>query len=337
MSIVKASIACAVSAALVGTAGIAGAQSNQSGNKTIATVVKITGETWFNRMEDGVKAFGASTPGVATAQYGPPKADAALQTKIIDDLIAKKVDAITVVPMDPSTLEGVLKRAMDRGIKVVTHEADNAKNTHVDIEAFDNKAFGARFNERLAKCMGGAGKWTSFVGSLGSLTHVQWADGGAENAKKYPKMVLVDAKNESFNDANKAYEKAKEILRKHPDIKGFQGGAAIDVLGIGRAIEEAGLQGKICVIGLGLPKDSGKYLESGAIQGIGFWDPQEAGVVMNKVAKMLLDGQQITDGMDLGVPGYHKVKVKKGPGKGIIVVGEAWIDVDKSNYKNYPF
>ena len=45
MSIIKASIACAVSAALVGTAGIAGAQGNQSGNKTIATVVKITGET----------------------------------------------------------------------------------------------------------------------------------------------------------------------------------------------------------------------------------------------------------------------------------------------------
>ena len=56
-------------------------------------------------------------------------------------------------------------------------------------------------------------------------------------------LFRSDAKNESFNDANKAYEKAKEILRKHPDIKGFQGGAAIDVLGIGRAIEEAGLQG----------------------------------------------------------------------------------------------
>jgi simple sugar transport system substrate-binding protein len=334
MSFTRKAVACAVSLGLVTVASIALAQ---SGGKMISTVVKITGETWFNRMEEGVKAFGVETPGVTTTQYGPPKADAALQGKIIEDLIAKKVDAITVVPMDPSALEGVLKRAMDRGIKVVTHEADNAKNTEVDIEAFDNKEFGARFNERLAKCMGEAGKWTSFVGSLGSLTHVQWADGGAENAKKYPQMTLVDAKNESFNDANKAYEKAKEILRKHPDIKGFQGGSAIDVLGIGRALEEAGLQGKICVIGLGLPRDSGKFLESGAIQGIGFWDPKDAGLVMNKVAKLLLDGKEITEGMDLGVPGYNKVSVKKGPGKGIIVVGQAWIDVDKNNYKDYPF
>jgi simple sugar transport system substrate-binding protein len=334
MSFVQKAIACAVALGFTAGAGVVLAQ---GGGKTIGTVVKITGETWFNRMEEGVKEFGVKTPGVTTNQFGPPKADAALQGKIIEDLIARKIDAITVVPMDPSALEGVLKRAMDRGIVVVTHEADNAKNTQVDIEAFDNKEFGARFNERLANCMGKTGKWTSFVGSLGSLTHVQWADGGEENAKKYPGMVLVDAKNESFNDANKAYDKAKEILRKHPDIKGFQGGSAIDVLGIGRAVEEAGLVGKICVIGLGLPRDSGKYLESGAIQGIGFWDPKDAGLVMNKVAKILLEGQQITDGMDLGVPGYNKVRVKQGPGKGIIVVGEAWIDVDKNNYKDYPF
>ena len=333
MSFTKKAMVCAVSLAITATAGLALAQSG----KTITTVVKITGETWFNRMEDGVKAFGASTPGYVTNQFGPPKADAALQGKIIEDLIAKKVNAITVVPMDPSALEGVLKRAMDRGIKVVTHEADNAINTMADVEAFDNAEYGTALNQRLAECMGQSGKWTSFVGSLGSLTHVQWADGGAENAKKYPQMTLVDAKNESFNDANKAYDKAKEILRKHPDIKGFQGGSAIDVLGIGRAVEEAGLQGKICVIGLGLPKDSGKYLESGAIQGIGFWDPKDAGIVMNKVAQLLLEGKQITDGMDLGVPGYNKVRVKKGPGKGIIVVGQAWIDVDKNNYKDYPF
>ncbi len=304
---------------------------------TIVTVVKVTGENWFTRMEEGVVAYGKDNPAVSTSQIGPAKADAAQQGRLIEDLVAKNVSAIAVVPMDPSALEGVFKRAMGRGIKVITHEADNLKNTLVDIEAFDNTAFGAHFNEQLAECMGKSGKWTSFVGSLGSLTHVQWADGGEENAKKYSGMELVSAKNESFNDANKAYEKAREILRKYPDIKGFQGGSAIDVIGIGRAVEEAGLVGKVCVVGLGLPKDTGKYLESGAVQSISFWDPKDAGYVMNKVAQLVLDGKEITDGMDLGVPGYNKVTVKKGPGDGIIVVGQAWVDVNKSNYQEYPF
>lgn len=327
-------ICAAIVLALAAGAGGLYAQANT----TIVTVVKVTGENWFKRMEEGVVEFGKTTPGVTASQTGPAKADSAQQLRLIEDLVAKKVTAIAVVPMDPSALEGVFKRAMDRGIKVVTHEADTAKNTLVDIEAFNNTAFGARLNERLATCMGGSGKWTSFVGSLGSLTHVQWADGGAANAKaKHAEMVLVDAKNESFNDANKAYEKAKEILKKHPDIKGFQGGSAIDVIGIGRAVEEAGLESKTCVVGLGLPKDSGKYLETGAIDGIGFWDPKDAGLVMNKVTKLLIDGKPITDGMDLGVKGYENVKVTKGAGSGVIVTGQAWVDVDKNNYKQYPF
>ncbi|RFZ82551.1 autoinducer 2 ABC transporter substrate-binding protein [Shinella sp. WSJ-2] len=304
---------------------------------TIVTVVKVTGENWFIRMNEGVDAYGKDNPGVDASQIGPAKADAAQQTRIIEDLVAKNVSAIAVVPMDPSALEGVLRRASQRGIKVITHEGDSLVNTDVDIEAFDNKAFGARINEKLAECMGKSGKWSSFVGSLGSLTHNQWVDAGAENAKQYPEMELVAEKNESFNDANRAYEKAKEILRKYPDIKGFQGSSAIDVIGIGRAVEEAGLQDKTCVYGLGLPKDTGPYLETGAVDQIFFWDPKDAGYVMNKVADLVLKGEEIKDGMDLGVTGYNKMTVTKGPGKGIIIQGQAWVDVDKSNYKNYPF
>jgi len=325
-------IAAGLAALAVGAMGIVLAQKKY----TIVTVVKITGINWFNRMEEGVKAFAKET-GHNAYQTGPAQADAALQLKLIRDLIAKKPDAIAVVPFDPAVLEPALKEALDRGIKVITHEADNQVNTLYDIEAFDNEAFGARLNERLAKCMGYSGKWTVFVGSLGSKTHNQWADGGIANAKKYPGMQLVDAKQETADDAEKAYQKAKEILRKYPDIKGFQGSASTDVAGIGRAIEEAGLNDKVCVFGTSLPSIAGKYIETGAVDGIGFWDPKDAGIVMNKVAQMVLEGKKITDGMNLGVKGYEKVSVTKGPGRGFIIRGNAFVDVDKSNLKNYKF
>ncbi|MDO5653346.1 MAG: autoinducer 2 ABC transporter substrate-binding protein [Brachymonas sp.] len=305
---------------------------------TIATVVKITGINWFNRMETGVKEYGTKNTNVKTYQTGPGQADAAQQLRVIEDLVAKNVTALAVVPFDTAALEPVLKKAMDKGIKVVTHEAENQRNTHADVEAFDNAAYGAWLNDRMAQCMGGKGKWASFVGSLGSQTHVQWVDAGAANAKKkYAGMQLVAAKTESQNDAQKAYEKAKEILRKYPDIKGFQGSSSLDVLGIGRAVEEAGLQGKTCVYGTGLPNESAKLLESGAIDGIGFWDPKDAGLAMNKVAQLLIEGKPLTDGMNLGVTGYEKVKITKGPGKGVVIKGQAWVGVDKANYKKYPF
>jgi simple sugar transport system substrate-binding protein len=307
-------------------------------NETIVTVVKVTGVNWFNRMEDGVTQFGKDNPGVTVSQTGPGRADEAQQLKIVEDLIARKVDALAVVPYDPPTLEPALKKAMDRGIKVVTHEADNEKNTDVDVEAFDNMAYGANLNEHLASCMHDEGKWVVLVGALGSRSQVQWADGGIDSAKaRHPKMELAEPKLESNNDEERAYDVAKQVLRTHPDLKGFQGSSSLDVIGIGRAVEEAGLQGKVCVYGTGLPTEAGKFLASGAINGISFWDPKQAGIAMNKIALMLIHGQTVHNGDDLGIPGYTKVTVTKGPGKGIIVRGQGWVDVDKSNYKNYPF
>ena len=334
MKIKRLSVAITACALAAGMAAVAYAAENP----TIVTVVKVTGISWFNRMDDGVKEFGKDNPSVSVYQTGPGRADAAQQLKIIDDLIAKKVSAIAVVPYDPPTLEPALKKAMDRGIKVVTHEADNEKNTMVDVEAFDNSAYGAALNDRLASCMHNEGKWATMVGSLGSRSQVQWANGGIDNAKKkFSKMQLVETNLETNNDGEHAYEVAKEVLRKHPDIKGFQGSSSLDVIGIGRAVEEAGLQGKICVYGTGLPTEAGKYLESGAINGIAFWDPKLAGIAMNKIAMMLIDGKTVENGANLGLPGYEKVTVSKGPGKGIIVRGQGWVSVDKSNYKQYNF
>jgi hypothetical protein len=46
---------------------------------------------------------------------------------------------------------------------------------------------------------------------------------------------------------------------------------------------------------------------------------------------MLIDGKTIVDGADLEVTGYRKVRVRKGPG--VNVKGEAFVDIDKSNFK----
>ncbi|MEY3307002.1 MAG: hypothetical protein RLZZ413_1040, partial [Pseudomonadota bacterium] len=191
--------------ALAGSMGAAAAQDLP----TIATVVKISGIPWFDRMNTGVVAFQEANVDVIATQSGPATADSAQQLQIVNDLVAKGVSALAVVPMDPAVLEGTFERAMERGIVVVTHEADNQMNTMADVEAFDNADYGAALNARLAECMGQEGKWTTFVGSLGSRTHMQWVGAGEENAKQYPGMVLVDPNNESFDDANATYEKAK--------------------------------------------------------------------------------------------------------------------------------
>ncbi len=296
------------------------------------TVVKIAGINWFNRMETGVVAWGKEK-GVNANLVGPAQADAAQQIPIIEDLIAKKVDALCVVPMDPAQLDPVLKKAMDAGILVITHEASNQKNMNFDIEAFDNKAFGAGLMDRLAAKMGEEGEYAVFVGSLGSKTHNEWVDGAiARQKEKYPKMTLVGDKNESFDDADKAYAKAKELLAKYPNLKGMEGSASTDVAGIGRAVEEAGLQDKVSVVGTSLPSIAGDLLKTGAIDAIGFWDPAVAGAACNQIALMMKQGKTVGDGTDLGIAGYNKLKAV-----GNVLYGDAAVYVDASNADKYPF
>ncbi|MCA8909926.1 MAG: autoinducer 2 ABC transporter substrate-binding protein [Rhodospirillaceae bacterium] len=318
-------------AGFVLVAGTASAPA-QAQEYTIPTVVKIDGIQWFNRMREGVDRYAADT-GNNSYQVGPAQADAQLQVQIIEDLIAQDVDAITVVPFSPEALEPVLARARENGIVVIAHEASNIENADWDIEAFQNVAYGAHIMDQLAACMGEEGEYAVFVGGLTSRTHNEWIDGAiARQEEAYPNMTLVGDRNETYDDQQRAYARAQELLRNFPNLRGFQGSASTDVAGIGLALEERGMEDDTCVMGTSLPSISGQYLETGAVDGIFFWDPADAGYVMQELATMVLNGDEIAEGMDLGVPGYNSVTID-----GHVIYGQAWVDVTAENMADYPF
>jgi simple sugar transport system substrate-binding protein len=334
LSVLAVGIAACGSGSSSGGGGGGSTASNTKDMK-IVTVVKLRGVGWFDRMNQGINEFAKDT-GAQASMTGADDASPEKQIKIIQDLIAEKPTAITVVPNSPEALEGVLKQAQNAGIKVVTHEASNQQNTDVDIEAFNNGAYGAHIMDNLAKCMGGKGKYAAFVGQLTARSHMEWVDGALKQAKaKYPGVTRVGGPIEGREDANVAYQKTKELLAKNPDIKGFEGSAATDVAGIGRAIQEAGLQDKVCVMGTSIPSIAGKYLKTGAVDKIFFWDPATAGKAQDKLAVMLAKGQEIKPGLNLGLTGYDNLQQIPGSPHGL--AGNAWIDVDKTNASQYPF
>ncbi len=301
----------------------------------IATVVKLDGIAWFDRMKEGVKRFAQDT-GHRCLQLGPSQADAALQVQIIEDLIAQGVNAICVVPFSVEAVEPVLKKARDHGIVVVCHEASNQVNADAIIEAFDNAAYGAHLMDHLARSMSGQGEYAVFVGSLTSKSHNEWIDAAiARQRQDYPKMVLVTERIEEYDNQNIAYEKTKELIRAYPNLRGIQGSASTTAAGAGLAVEEKGLQDKIAVIGTGLVSQCGPYLKGGGAKLISFWDPADAGYVMNKLAVMLLEHKELADGMDLGAEGYHAVR--RDPEKSNLFYGSAWVDVTKQNMDAYNF
>lgn len=302
---------------------------------TIATVGKVDGVAWFDRMREGVEKFGADT-GHSTFMQSPAQADAAQQVQIIEGLIAQKVDAMCVVPFSPEALEPVLKRAMDAGIIVIVHESSEQKNANLILEAFRNKEYGAQMMRILADKMGGEGEFANFVGSLTSKSHNEWMDGAEElAAKEFPKIKLVSRRNEEYDDQNRAYERSKELLTSYPNLKGILGSASTTAPGAALAVEERGLEGKVFVVGTALPSATRDFINSGSCSAIAFWDPAMASYAMNAIAVRLLNGEKITDGLDIKVNGYNKLSQDKKDPK--LFYGSAWVFVDKANVDEYKF
>jgi len=50
---------------------------------------------------------------------------------------------------------------------------------------------------------------------------------------------------------------------------------------------------------------------------------------------MLVKGEKIAPGLDLGLPGYGNLKSIPGTPHGL--AGSGWIAIDKSNVRQYPF
>lgn len=126
----------------------------------IALVAKV-----FNRMGVGVKEA-ADKLNVNAYQTGPATPDPAQQVKVIEDLIAKNVNAIIVVPNDATVLEPVLKKARDKGIVVLSHESPDKQIAQWDVETIDSEKYAQANIDELAKDMGGKGGYVIYVGSL---------------------------------------------------------------------------------------------------------------------------------------------------------------------------
>jgi simple sugar transport system substrate-binding protein len=318
---------------LVVAAVAIGAGQKKAGDQLeIVMVVKLEGVAWFDNMRLGIQEFNNKYDRVNAYQIGADTADPAAQVALVEDLIAKQVDAILVVPNDPEALVPAFRKANDNGILTFTHEASVQRQVSYDVEAFDNFAFGRHMMDIMAEWMNREGQWVPFVGHLTSTTHNEWVDGEIAQAKeKYPKLKQVTSRIEEQENQQIAYEKTLELLKTYPNLKGIMGSAMSTQPGAAQAIEEKGLVGKVASFGTGLPSVTGEYIMSGASQSFSFWVPADAGFVTAEVALRTLEGKEIKEGDNLGKPGYESITIEHNDSGVPVIYGAAWVSVNKEN------
>ncbi|MCB9968155.1 MAG: autoinducer 2 ABC transporter substrate-binding protein [Geminicoccaceae bacterium] len=271
----------------------------------MGVVVKIGGIPWFNAMEVGIQEQGKEL-GWDAWMVGPTSADPALQVRAVEDLIAQGVDAIGVVPNDAEVLEPVLARAREQGIIVITHESPNQQNVDWNFEMASLEGFGEAHAKLFAEATGGEGEYALYVGSLTVPAHNAWADAAVAYLEaNYPNMTLVADRFGVAESVDDSRSTALDLMRAHPELKGFLAFGSQGPIGAGRAVDERRKGGEIAVVGPFSPGQGQRLVHDGVISGGFMWNPMEAGRVFVTIADMLKKGEPIEDGTE--IPGLGVV------------------------------
>jgi simple sugar transport system substrate-binding protein len=272
---------------------------------TMGIVVKVGGVPWSSAIEMGASEK-AEELGMDVTVVGPTSPDPALQVRAIEDLIAKGVDAIGILPNDEAALEPVLAKARQAGIKVISHEGPGLKNVDWNFELASVKGFGEAYAKFLAEKTGGKGEYAVYVGSLTVPLHNAWADAAIEYIKaNHPDMTLVGDRYGVAESVDESRRTTLDLLAAHPNLKGVLAFGSQGPIGAGRAVEERRLKGKLHVLGPLSPGQGIGLVRAGNVDGGFMWNPAESGRVYVTMAKLALDGTEITDGME--IPGLGTV------------------------------
>lgn len=289
---------------------------------TIVTVDKTQNSAQFERLQEGLTRFSEET-GHHISLYAPAEADPVLQAQIIEDTITQPIDALCVIPVASAALEPVLKKTIEQEIIVISYNARDLQHTHYNLESFENAAFGAHLMEQLARSMQETGEYAIFVESTTHTTQNEWVDAAiALQKERYPNMHLVTRRLEMYGDSTIAYNKTRELLKAYPQLKGIQASLPSAIQGAALAVKEHETQHPVMVIGTNFLPEVETYLKDTGLRLLSFWDPAHAGYAMNMLAVMLLEGETIAEGANLGVPGYKKLVMH-----GNTLYGSAWIDI----------
>ncbi|MDA3131631.1 autoinducer 2 ABC transporter substrate-binding protein [Atlantibacter subterranea] len=277
----------------------------------VVNISKIAGMPWFNRMGEGVTNAGKDL-GINAYQVGPSSTDAPQQVKIIEDLIAKKVSAITIVPNDANVLEPVFKKARDQGIVVLTNESPGQPSANWDVEIIDNEKFAADNVEEMAKAMGGKGGYVIYVGGLTVPQHNLWADLFVKYQKEhYPEMHEVTTRMPVAENIDDARRTTLDLMKAHSDLKGVISFGSQGPIGAGRAVKEKRARGKVFVFGMMIPSQAASLIKSGDITMGVTYDPATAGYALTAVADKVIKGEEIKQGLDIPKLGKADVDTDK--------------------------
>jgi rhamnose transport system permease protein len=248
-----------------------------SGKKNvIAMMPKAKGDPYFISCRKGAEEA-AKELGAELLWDGPTDLDPAKQNEVVEAWITRGVDAIAVSVENKEGISTVLRKAREKGIKVITWDADSEKDARdFLINQATPQGIGETLTDEAARIMGSSGEFAIITASLSAANQNEWIKFIRQRlAEKYPDMKLV-AIQPSDGDRDKAFAETQNVLKVYPNVKLVMGIAAPAVPGVAEAVKQSGRK-DVKVTGLSLPNMCKPYIKEGIIDSIVLWNTGDLG------------------------------------------------------------
>jgi ribose transport system substrate-binding protein len=220
----------------------------------VALIMKSLANEFFSTMAEGARRHQAAHPTYDLIVNGiKNETDLAEQVGLVEQMIARQVNAIVIAPADSKALITVLKRAKESGILVVN--IDNKLDAAVLEQAGlripfvgpDNRAGARMVGEALAKQLK-PGDNVAIIEGLPTAFNGQQRRLGFQDAMKAAAMNILSLQSGNW-EMDKANNVAAAMLSEHADLKAILCANDNMALGAVAAIQAAGKTGKILVAG----------------------------------------------------------------------------------------
>ncbi|MDB5816991.1 MAG: LacI family transcriptional regulator [Rhizobacter sp.] len=240
--------------ALALSTGFMAAPARAQDKPKVALVMKSLANEFFRTMEDGAKANQKASGQYTLVANGiKDETDTAAQIKMVEQMVAQKVNAIVIAPADSKALVPVAKAAIDKGILVVNIDnqfdaaAMKEKGVMIPFVGPDNRVGARLVGDYLAKSLK-AGDKVGIIEGVSTTFNAQQRTLGYQDAMKAANVTVVGVQSGQW-EIDKGNTVAAGMLREHPDLKALLAGNDSMALGAVAAVKAAGKTGKVMVVG----------------------------------------------------------------------------------------
>ena len=251
--------------------------------------------------------------------YKPPQAMVEEQKRFIETQMAKKVDGLAISVIDPDNMTPFLSEIGGQ-IPVVMFDSDAPKSNRKAYIGMSNYAAGRLAGEKIKEQLPAGGELVIFVGRLDAQNAVERRQGiidelqGKPYAAQYPgqmtpqgkveagKWTILDTRTDG-GDESRAKGNAEDMLVKYPELDLMIGLWSYNTPAIISACGDAGVLGKMKIIGFDEEVVVLQAIKDGYVAGTIVQNPYEYGRKSCEVLYKLITGQ------DAGIPADKLVDV----------------------------